>query len=295
MLIGVTAAALLGSFPMLESGWTADEFVATAVGLGQGFSGDGGPAVDAGLEGPRMVAFDRKGGYYIADTYNHVIRHVDTAGVITTVAGTPRQAGFRDGPARQAVFNAPHSVDVDAQGNVLVGDPLNDRVRKIDVHTGMVSTLAGVGGGGYGGDGGPATAARLHDSKIALVGPDGAIYVDDMGNFRIRRVDPVTGTIDTWAGERRDRLARLRGRRPRGRSLRPRNIAFDLDNDVIVADRDGQKIRLHRLGDPDHHAPSRGSGVTGPAVTAGPALEAELNSPRGLGVDWMGNVYIADS
>jgi hypothetical protein len=293
VVIGLTAAALLGGYPMLGSGWTADQFMATAVGLGEGYSGDGGPAVDAGLEGPRMVAFDRKGGYYIADTYNHVIRHVDAAGVISTFAGTPKKAGFRDGPASQAMFNAPHSVDVDPEGDVIVGDPLNDRVRKIDAETGMVTTIAGIGGGGYGGDGGPATQARLHDSKIALVGPDLAIYVADMGNFRIRRIDPVTGIIDTWAGNGVN-ADTGDGGDARQASLQPRNIAFAPDGDVIVADRAGQRVR--RIDwETRIITPFAGRGIVGPGGDGGPALEAELNEVRGLGVDWMGNVYLADS
>ncbi len=293
IVIGLTAAALLGGFPMLGTGWTAEQFMATAVGLGEGYSGDGGPAADAGLDGPRMIAMDRKGGYYIADTFNHVIRYVDAAGTISFFAGTPRHAGFRDGPADQALFNAPHGVDVDRQGNVIVGDPVNDRVRKIDVQTRMVTTIAGVGQTGYSGDGGPATQARLSDSKIALVGPDDGIYIVDMGNDVIRRVDPVTGNIETWAGQK-GVLGGPDGVHALQSGFSPRNIVFDIDNDLIVADRDGDKIRSIDW-ETRIITTIAGSGVKGPGGDGGPALEAELNAPRGLGVDWMGNVYIADS
>jgi hypothetical protein len=268
-------------------------YVGTAVGLGEGYSGDGGPAVDAGLEGPRMIAFDGQGGYYIADTYNHVIRHVDAAGIISTFAGTPKQAGFRDGPASEAMFNAPHSVEVAPDGDVIVGDPVNDRVRRIDAGTKMVTTIAGIGETGYSGDGGPATAARLSDSKIALMGPDGGIYIDDMGNDVIRRIDPVTGDIETWAGQK-GITAGPDGVHALQSGFSPRNIVFDVDKDLIIADRDGNKIRSV---DWETRVISTiaGSGVNGQGGDGGSALEAELNSPRGLGVDWMGNVYIADS
>ncbi|MGH8990317.1 MAG: hypothetical protein ACRDZ7_02180, partial [Acidimicrobiia bacterium] len=189
LVAALAAMMVVGSYAYMQASAADGYFVGTAVGMGQGFSGDGGPAVDAGLEGPRMIAFDRQGGYYIADTYNHVIRHVDAAGVISTFAGTPTKAGFRDGPAAQAMFNAPHSVDVMPDGDVIVGDPINDRVRRIDSQTKMVTTIAGGNGTGYAGDGGPATAAKLSDSKIALYGPDGGIYIDDMGNDVIRRID----------------------------------------------------------------------------------------------------------
>ncbi|MGH9024079.1 MAG: hypothetical protein ACRDV9_13440, partial [Acidimicrobiia bacterium] len=267
--------------------------MSTAVGTGQGYSGDGGPAVEAGLEEPRMIAFDRRGGYYIADTYNHLIRHVDGAGVISTYAGTPRKAGFRDGPGAQAMFNAPHSVDVDATGNVIVGDPVNDRVRMIDAKTRQVTTIAGIGQTGYSGDGGPATQARLSDSKIALVGPDDAIYIDDMGNDVIRRLDRVTGNIETWAGQK-GVLGGPDGVHALQSGFSPRNITFDIDNDLIVADRDGNKIRSIDW-ETRIITTIAGSGVKGSGGDGGPALGAELDSPRGLGVDWMGNLYIADS
>ncbi|MGH9040507.1 MAG: hypothetical protein ACRDZ3_09775 [Acidimicrobiia bacterium] len=288
----LAAAMLAGGFTVVQA--SADTlYMGTAVGLGEGWSGDGGPAVDAGLAEPRMIAFDRHGGYYIADTYNHVIRHVDADGIISTFAGTPKVAGFRNGPASQAMFDAPHSVDVLPDGDVIVGDPVNDMVRRIDLETKMVTTLAGTGQTGYNGDGGPATAARLSDCKIALVGPDGAIYIDDMGNDVIRRVDMTTGNIETWAGQK-DVLGGPDGVDARQSGFSPRNITFDIDNDLIVADRDGNRIRSidweSRI-----ITTIAGSGVKGPGGDGGPALEAELDSPRGLGVDWMGNVYIADS
>jgi hypothetical protein len=293
-VIACLAALMMGgSFAYLRAGAAEGMYMGTAVGMGEGVAGDGGPAVDASLDGPRMVAFDRQGGYYIADTYHHVIRHVDAAGIITTLAGTWRQAGFRDGPAGQAMFNAPHSVEVDAAGNVLVGDPVNDRVRKIDVATKMVTTIAGTGVTGYSGDGGPATQARLSDSKIALLGPDGGIYIDDMGNDVIRRIDPVTGNIETWAGQK-GVLGGQDGVHALQSGFSPRNIVFDVDKDLIIADRDGNKIRSVDW-ETRIITTIAGSGVKGPGGDGGPALEAELDSPRGLGVDWMGNIYIADS
>ncbi len=293
MIVGVVAVVLLGGFPLLHPGWAADEYMATAVGLGEGFSGDGGPAVDAGLDGPRMVAFDRQGGYYIADAYNHVIRHVDASGIITTFAGTPKHPGYRNGAAAQAMFNTPHSVDVLPDGDVIVGDPVNDAVRRIDLETKMVTTIAGGNGTGYAGDGGPATAAKLSDSKIALYGPDAGIYVVDMGNDVIRRIDPTTGNIETWAGQK-GVLGGPDGVDARQSGFSPRNIVFDIDDDLIVADRDGNTIRSIDW-ETRVITTIAGSGVQGPGGDGGPVLEAEFNAPRGLGVDWKGNVYIADS
>jgi hypothetical protein len=178
-------------------------------------------------------------------------------------------------------------------GDVIVGDPVNDRVRRIDLETKMVTTIAGGNGTGYAGDGGPATAAKLSDSKIALYGPDGGIYIDDMGNDVIRRIDPATGHIETWAGQK-GILGGPDGVDARQSGVDPRNITWDIDNDLIVADRDGNKIRSIDW-ETRVITTIAGSGVKGPGGDGGPALEAELDSPRGLGVDWKGNVYIADS
>ena len=126
----------------------------------------------------------------------------------------------------------------------------------------MVTTIAGIGQTGYAGDGGPATQARLSDSKIALVGPDGGIYIDDMGNDVIRRIDPVTGNIETWAGQK-GVLGGADGIDARQSGFSPRNIVFDIDNDLIVADRDGNKIRSVDW-ETRIISTIAGSGVTGP-------------------------------
>ncbi|MGH9024064.1 MAG: hypothetical protein ACRDV9_13365, partial [Acidimicrobiia bacterium] len=282
-------------FPLVRSSWATGEVITTVVGVnGHPYSGDGGPAVQAGLWGPRMVAFDRKGGYYVADTLNNVIRHVDAAGIITTFAGTG-VAGYNGDavPARQARLNQPHSVDVDAVGNLFIGDPLNNRVRKVDARTGLISTIAGVGDSGGGGDGGPATAAHLNNPKVVLVHPvDGSIVIGDFGNNRIRRIG-ADGIISTIIGTGGDGYAGDGGPAVQAELL-PRNLLIDPAGNVYVCDRASQTVRrvdaatgiIARLA---------GNGSTGFGGDGGPATEAALNEPRGLGMDWMGNLYIADS
>jgi hypothetical protein len=281
-------------FPLLV-GWTAGDLITTAAGVKDHiYSGDGGPATEAGLWGPRMVAFDGKGGYYIADTLHNVVRHVDGAGIITTFAGTG-EAGYNgDGiPATQALLNQPHSVDVDADGNLIIGDPLNNRVRKVDVATGLISTVAGVGASGPEGDGGPATAAHLNNPKVAFVHPvDGSIIVGDFGNNRIRRIGP-DGIITTIVGTGTEGSAGDGGPGTRAEIL-PRNILISPEGDIYVCDRASQTVR--RV-DAETGIITRvaGNGTTGFSGDGGPATEAALNEPRGLGLDWMGNLYIADS
>jgi sugar lactone lactonase YvrE len=286
---------MVGGFQLLRPGWTAGQIMTTVVGVnGHGYSGDGGPAAQAGLWGPRMVAFDRTGGYYVVDTLHNVIRHVDGAGIITTFAGTGEGGYNGDGINRlEAQLNQPHSIDLDPEGNVIIGDPLNNRVRRIDADTGLISTIAGVGDSGDSGDGGPATAAHLNNPKVALVHPvDGSIIVGDFGNNRIRRIDP-DGIITTIIGTGRDGYAGDGGPATEAQLL-PRNLLIDPDGNIYVCDRASQTVRrvdattgiITRVA---------GNGTTGFSGDGGPATKAALNEPRGLGRDWMGNLYIADS
>jgi len=167
--------------------------VTTLAGTGvQGYSGDGGPAASARLNGPSGVAVDTVGGVLIADTGNHVVRRVSSNGVITTIAGTG-EAGFSGdgGAATRAAFRFPSAVATDAAGAVWVADTFNHRVRRIGID-GVVATVAGDGLPGFAGDGGPALRARFRfPSSLALDGR-GGVYVADLDNHRIRLLTPVT-------------------------------------------------------------------------------------------------------
>jgi trimeric autotransporter adhesin len=294
---GLAVMAVAGPAP---SAGAVEGTISTVAGRGSGYTGDGGPAVDAGLDGPRMIAFDGRGGYYIADTFHHAVRHVDGAGTITTYAGTGKSGYSGDGgPATEARLHAPHSVDVDAAGNLIIGDPVNNRVRMVDAVTGTITTIAGTGEEGYSGDGGPATLARLGDSKVAVVGPDAAVYIADYGNSVIRRVDRSSGTITTFAGNGSARSSGDGGPALEA-GMAPRSIAFDRDGDLLVVDREADSIRsidvqtgIITTVAGSGPCPSEGPECYG--GDGGPALEAQLNNPRGLGIDAAGNLFIADS
>lgn len=172
-----------------------------AGGTAAAFAGDGGPATSAFLNQPGAVAALPGGGYLIADTGNDRIRRVDPNGVITTVAGQSFTAALGDGgPAVRATLRAPARVVPLAGGGFLIADTGQSRIRRVDAN-GIITTVAGgaVGGPGFGGDGGPATAATLNQPEGVAVRPDGSIVIADSTNERIREVDPG-GTIRTIAG-----------------------------------------------------------------------------------------------
>ena len=192
----------------------ATGIITTVAGaLPGGYGGDGGPATAALLGEPRGVAIDPEGNLYIAEYFNNTVRKVTAAtGIITTIAGSPA-GGYSSsgsyagdgGPATAALFDGVEGVSLDSHGNIYVADQYNNRIRRIDAVTGIVTTVAGIGptsglGGSYSGDGGPATIASLSlPGRIAFDKYDN-MYIADLRNFRIRRVDIGTGIITTYVG-----------------------------------------------------------------------------------------------
>jgi len=169
--------------------------ITTIAGNGRaGFSGDGGPAVDAQLNGPTGIVVDASGLVYLLDVRNDRVRRIDQQGIITTIAGPgPGPSGAclasgDGGPAIEARLCAPEHLAIDASGNIYVADTLSNRIRKIDVN-GIITTVAGTGAHAFSGDGGPALKAGLSEPSSVAVGPDGAIYIADSGNHRIRKVE----------------------------------------------------------------------------------------------------------
>ena len=173
--------------------------IETVVGDGtEGYGGDGGPAVAAQLREPEGVAVDGAGNLYISTSSR--IRKVDTAGVITTVAGDGTWGSGGDGGAAVAAqLGFPAGVALDGAGNLYIADWLNHRIRKVD-SAGTITTVAGDGTEGSGGDGGPATAAQLNLPEGVAVDGAGNLYIADSSNNRIRKVD-TAGVITTVAGD----------------------------------------------------------------------------------------------
>lgn len=268
------------------------------------FGGDGSQAISAALSGPRGIAIDRAGNLYIADTGNCRVRRVDAlTGIITTVAGTG-VAGFAGdgGQATQAQLQFPYSVAVDSQGNLFVADTFNSRIRRVDVRTGIITTVAGDGALGYNGDNIPARSARLFlVSPVLNVGGAGAValdsqdnlYIADTGNCRIRRVDARTGIITTVAGNGQFIFNGFSGTATSIAISFPYGLSVDRNDNLIVVDTGNSLIRAVDLRTSQIVAIA-GNRNQGFAGDGGLALSASLNTPTNAIVDGSGNLFIAD-
>jgi DNA-binding beta-propeller fold protein YncE len=260
----------------------------------RGFGGDGGSATSAAFDQPRAAAVGPDGSVYIADTFNHRIRRVDPGGAVTTLAGTGHAAFSGDGgPANAATLHWPHGVAVDPGGTALfIADSANHRIRRVDLASGVIVTVAGGPTPGFGGDGGPAVAAQLEDPKAVWVAPSGDVYIADSGNERIRRVDR-SGTISTIAGTGVPGYSGDGAAAVSAQFDGPRGVAGDSSGNLYVADDNNNRVR--RIDPSGVVTTLAGTGAAGFSGDGGPARSAQLNHPRGVAVDGRGHVFVADS
>ncbi|MGQ9525928.1 MAG: NHL domain-containing protein [Armatimonadota bacterium] len=221
-----------------------DGTVTTVAGTGKpGFSGDGGPAVQAQLAFPTGLAVDAEGNLYIADTDNQRIRKVARDGTISTVAGNGNQGFSGDGgPAVEAELVSPTGVAVDASGNLYIGDFGNSRVRVVSP-SGVISTFAGSESVGYAGDGGPADRAALTSPYGVAVGADGSVYITDFSAHCVRKVDTF-GIISTIAGTGVLGYLGDGGPAAEARLWNPAGIAVTADGVVCFADSGNNRARI---------------------------------------------------
>ncbi|MFF5480003.1 RICIN domain-containing protein [Streptomyces sp. NPDC012935] len=266
--------------------------ISTVAGTGVGgFKGDNEPAVSAQLSGPYGVAVDGAGTLYFSDYNNHRVRKITTDGKICTVAGTG-SAGYRgdDGPAVSAQLNCPREVAVDSTGTLYVVDAGNHRVRKVAVD-GTISTVAGMGTAGFGGDGGPATAARLNLPMGVAVDSAGSLYIAEYHNNRVRKV-AADGTISTVAGMGTAGFKGDGGPAVSAQLNRPHGVAVDGAGDLYIADHSNHRVR--KVASDGTISTVAGTGAAGFGGDGGPATAARLNIPVGMVVDSAGDLYIAD-
>ena len=177
--------------------------ISTWAGTGtQGYNGDNGPATSATMNSPQAIAFDFEGNGYISDANNNVIRKASSAtGTIATIAGTGT-AGYSgdSGAAVSAKLNLPQGLVLDSSGNLYIADSQNQRIRKVDALTGIISTIAGISSAGYTGDGGPAASASLSSPEDVELDPAGNLYIADSGNNVVRKISALTAVVSTAFG-----------------------------------------------------------------------------------------------
>ena len=267
--------------------------ITTVAGIGwSGYSGNGSPALEVRLRSPSGVAVDGAGNLYIADSGNHRIRRVDKGGTITTAAGIGKSGYSGDGgPAAGAWLHTPEGVAVDKTGNLYIADSGNHRIRRVGA-TGTITTVAGSGERGYGGDGGPATKTRLYHPAGVAVDNTGNLYIADSGNHRIRQVDG-SGIITTVAGTGERGFSEDGGPALEARLNHPTGVAVDGAGNLYIADSENHRIR--RVDGSGIITTVAGTGERGFSGDGGPALEAQLSGPTGISVDSSGSVYIADT
>lgn len=261
----------------------------------EGYTGDGGLAKSAELNYNYGVAKDSAGNVYIADTYNCLVRKVNTAGTISTIAGlvvnnSPR-CGFSGdgGVATSAELSYPYGVAVDSKGNVYIADHNNSVIRKVSA--GTITTIAGIGGiAGYSGDGGPAINALIYQPTALTVDPAGNVFIADYNNCRVREIMAATGVINTVAGNgvcnyTGDGLAIDSG------LGYPQGVVVDANDNLFISD---YYNRVRWVNPSGFMTTIAGTGTAGYNGDGGLATSAELYEPTGIALDPSGDVLVSD-
>ncbi len=270
--------------------------ITTFAGTGiAGYLGDGGPAAAAELNKPSAIAVDTSGNVYVSDLGNSVVRKITVAtGIISTIAGTG-VAGYNGDniAATAAKINDPQGLFVDAQGNVFIGDANNYRVRKVTASSGLISTVAGNGSGGFSGDGGPATNATFFFPAAVYVDATGNIFISDYLNGRVREVYAGTGNVNTIAGNGSYGVTGDGGLATAAGMTYASGLWVDVNENVFIADVEGNRVREVTASTGIINTIA-GTGTAGYSGDGGPAKNAELQNPQGICLDPCGNLYIAD-
>jgi DNA-binding beta-propeller fold protein YncE len=271
--------------------------ISTVAGTGtRGFAGDGGPATAAQLDNPFGVVRGPDGALWFCEYGGQRVRRIATDGTISTVVGTGAKGHTGDGgPSLAATLNLPHEIRFDRAGNLFIVDMMNHAVRRVDAKTRIITTVVGTGQPGYAGDGGPAAKAQLNQPHSIQFNPHGDLFICDIRNNVIRRVDMTTGLIATFAGTGKP------GETPDGAPIAgtplrgPRSLDFDRDGNLWLATREGNQILRFDLnaGKIIHVAGTGAKGFTG---DGGLAALATFNGPKGIALHPVnGNAYIVDT
>lgn len=274
--------------------WTAMLAMGLAAGGFRALAQSGPPnnvqATAAALAAPAQIAYDAAGNLYIADLNNNVIRKVDLAGIVTTVAGTGEQGFAGDGgPATSAQLDSPAGVAVNAAGDIYIADTYNQRIRKVS--GGTITTIAGTGVAGFSGDSGAAASAQLSNPTALAIDSSGNLFIADTDNHRIRK---ISGTrITTVAGDGEQAFSGDGALATTAGIDSPNGIAVDAAGKIYIGDTHNQRVRVVDTAGIISTLAGNGSKAYG--GDGGAAAGASLARPRGLSIDAQGNIYIADS
>jgi streptogramin lyase len=289
----LTLAPMFAALAAFGSGASVTTLIGTGV---PGYS-------DTQVNNPYGMTIGPDGALYFCDVDNQRVRRLDLATKrLTTIAGNGQKAYRGDGgPAIEASLSAPHELLFDRNGDLYITERDNHVIRKVDMKTGIISTVAGTGKPGFSGDGGPATQAQLNQPHSIILDRDGTILICDLQNHRIRRLHLDTGIIETWAGTGEAKPT-PDGARVAGTPLNgPRTLVLAPNGDLYLALREGNAIyRIDAATKTLHHI--AGTGESGYSGDGGPALNAKfggslarLAGPKGLALAPDAALIVADT
>ncbi len=266
--------------------------ITTVAGNGQlRVAREGIPAVEALLRSPDGVAVDPSGNLFFTEREGNRVRQVTPGGIITTKAGTGRNAFSGDGgQARNATLAFPRGLALDSQGSLYVVDSLNHRIRKIDPD-GTIRTIAGNGIPTFAGDGGPAVNASIALPEGIAIDAAGNLYIGDTSNQRVRKIN-AQGIISTLAGNGQKTYSGDGGPATAAALDAPTGVTVDAAGNIYIADTNNQRIR--KVTPAGVISTVAGNGKKGFSGDGGPATAAMLSAPNRLTLDPAGNLYIAD-
>ena len=260
-----------------------------------GYAGDGGQALDAVINQPYGLAIDGNGDIYFAQRFDPAVRKIDgQTGSVSTVAGTGEFGYSGDGgPGNEAMLKEPNDLFLDGRGGLLIADIQDQRIRRVDLATGIITTFAGTGEKSRDGDGKPATEACLMGPRAVCMDRQGNVYVAEREGNGVRRISPdgilttIAGAeaVSGYSGDGGPALAATWGA--------PKAMRCDLEDKVIVVDTENFAVR--RIDPRSGIVTTIAGGREGGDGDGGPAVDAGLSRAHGCGIDADGNLYIADT
>lgn len=271
--------------------------ITTIAGTGaEAYGGDNGLAISAALNRPSDILFNKLGDLIFTDRTNHRLRKIDmSTGIITTIAGTGVSGLGAEGElATLTQLSSPSGLAFDEAENIYICDDGSSRIRRINIETGVISTFAGTGGFGFGGDGGLAVDAILSFPRSIRLDAGGHFYIADKNNHRVRRIDKVTNIITTVAGNGEMGMEGENGLATEAQLSSPVDVAFDSGGNMYIADQNNSRICRVDV-QTGILTTIAGTGVFGYSGDGALANVTKLAEPVRIVFDMADNLYIADT